>query len=215
MTIPDILTALGLGFIFGWVLDKAGMNRYFKIANVFRFTDLAVLRFMMSAMLVGLVGIYALKAAGLVDLTAVAATAPIGNFVGGLIFGVGMAMAGMCPGTVVAGAARGQLDYLVAGFLGFISGGLLFGLLYTSDLVQWLINTARPALAYAKLPELFGLDPSLTAFVFAEAILIFLYVLAKTRIHRSDVLEQAVEQERMAAGLVETPRRIVQQSAGD
>src|SRR6266568_3252868 len=140
MTIPDIFVALGVGFLFGWVLDKGGLNRYFKIANVFRFTDLTVLRFMMSGMAVGLIGIYTLKAFGLVDLTAVTATAPVANFVGGLVFGVGMALAGMCPGTAVAGAARGQLDYLIPGFLGFITGGILFGLAYTTELVQWMLN---------------------------------------------------------------------------
>ncbi len=94
MTVPDILIALLLGFIFGWVLDKGGLNRYYKIANVFRFTDLTVLRFMMSGMLVGMVGIYSLKALGVVDLTAVSATVLAGNLIGGLVFGVGMALSG-------------------------------------------------------------------------------------------------------------------------
>ncbi len=94
MTTTDILVALVLGFAFGWVLDKSGLNRYYKIANVFRFTDLAVLRFMMSGMLVGMVGVYTLKYLGVVDLTAVTATVLAANIVGGLIFGVGMALAG-------------------------------------------------------------------------------------------------------------------------
>ncbi|MCC7209299.1 MAG: YeeE/YedE family protein [Anaerolineae bacterium] len=210
LTIPDILIALGLGFVFGWVLDKGGLNRYFKIANVFRFTDLTVLRFMMSGMLVGVVGIYGLKAFGLVDLTAVAATALVGNFVGGAVFGIGMAMAGFCPGTMVAGAARGQLDYLIPGGLGFVTGGLIFGVLYRSDLIQWLISTGRPELAYAKLPELLGVDPTLMAFVVAEGILIFLYVLAKLRLRRKDVLEPVVQQERIAAGLEQAAAPVLQ-----
>jgi hypothetical protein len=94
LSIPDILIALLLGFVFGWVLDKGGLNRYYKIANVFRFTDLTVLRFMMSGMVVGMVGIYGLKAFGVVDLTAVSATVLVGNLVGGAVFGVGMALAG-------------------------------------------------------------------------------------------------------------------------
>jgi hypothetical protein len=125
-----------------------------------------------------------------------------------------MAAAGMCPGTCVAGAARGQLDYLIPGFLGFLSGGVIFGAIYRTDLIQWLINAGRPELAYAKLPELLGIDPSLTAFVFAEGILIFLYVLAKTKAKRHDVLADAVEVERINAGLVDAPQR-VPQGAGD
>lgn len=199
--IPDILIALSIGFLFGFVLDKGGLNRYYKIANVFRFTDLTVLRFMMSGMLIGMLGIYLLKSAGMLQLTAVTATVLAGNLIGGLVFGVGMALAGFCPGTCIAGIARGQLDYLIPGFLGFLTGGVLFGWAYRTDLVQWLISTGRPELAYAKLPELLGIDPLLTAFVFSEGILIFLYVLLRTHAHRKDELENKVELERRAAGL--------------
>jgi hypothetical protein len=94
MSVPDILIALALGFLFGWVLDKGGLNRYYKIANVFRFTDLTVLRFMMMGMVVGMVGIYTLKYFGMLDLTAVSATVLAGNLVGGAVFGVGMALSG-------------------------------------------------------------------------------------------------------------------------
>ncbi|NPV68631.1 MAG: YeeE/YedE family protein [Anaerolineae bacterium] len=94
MSVGDILLALALGFVFGWVLDKGGLNRYYKIANVFRFTDLTVLRFMMMGMAVGMVGIYTLKYFGLADLTAVSATVLAGNLIGGAIFGVGMSLSG-------------------------------------------------------------------------------------------------------------------------
>jgi uncharacterized protein len=163
-------------------------------------------------MAVGTLGIYTLKYFGVVELTAVTGTVLAANLIGGLVFGVGMALAGFCPGTVVAGAARGQLDYLIPGFLGFLTGGVIFGAAYRTELVQWLLNTGRAELAYAKLPELLGLDPSLTAFVISEAILLFLYVLGKTRARRRDVLEAVVEQERIAAGLVDTP---VRQGTGD
>ncbi len=209
---PDILIALGLGFLFGWVLDKGGLNRYYKIANVFRFTDLTVLRFMMTGVAVGVAGIYTLKYFGLVDLTAVAPTVVAANLIGGLVFGVGMSLAGFCPGTAVAGAARGQLDYLIPGLLGFVTGGVIFGAAYRTQLIQWLLNTGRAELAYAKLPELLGLDPSLTAFVVTEAILLFLYVVGRTHARRKDALESKVEQERLAAGLVDMP---VRQGAGD
>ena len=212
IAIPDILIALLIGFLFGFVLDKGGLNRYYKIANVFRFTDLTVLRFMMTGVAVGTAGIYTLKYFGLVEFTAVTATILAANLIGGLVFGIGMSLAGFCPGTVVAGAARGQLDYIIPGFLGFLTGGVIYGLAYRTQLVQWILNTGRAELAYAKLPELLGLDPSLTAFVITEGILIFLYVLGKTRARRRDVLESTVEQERIAAGLVDMP---IRQGAGD
>ncbi|MBI4788859.1 MAG: YeeE/YedE family protein [Chloroflexi bacterium] len=90
----DILFPLVLGFAFGWALQKAGLTKYHKIVNVFRFTDLAVLKFMMTSLAVAMVGTFALSTFGLISLPAVPATYVVGNLVGGLIFGVGMAGAG-------------------------------------------------------------------------------------------------------------------------
>ncbi len=90
----DIFLPLVLGFGFGWALQKAGLGKYHKIVNVFRFTDLAVLKFMLTALAVAMVGVFGLDTLGLITLPTVPATYVVGNLVGGLIFGVGMAGAG-------------------------------------------------------------------------------------------------------------------------
>ncbi len=90
----ELVMPLILGFGFGWALQKAGLTKYHKIVNVFRFTDLAVLKFMLTTLAVSMVGIFGLNALGLVTLPTVPATYVVGNLVGGLIFGVGMAGAG-------------------------------------------------------------------------------------------------------------------------
>lgn len=90
----EIALPLILGFGFGWSLQKAGLTRYSKIVNVFRFTDLAVLKFMLTALAVAMVGVFGLNTLGVIQLPAVPATFVLGNLVGGLIFGVGMAGAG-------------------------------------------------------------------------------------------------------------------------
>lgn len=90
----NYIFALCLGFAFGFLLNKAGLTKYHKIVNVFRFTDLAVLKFMMSGLVVAMIGLYALRGAGLIAFPAVPATYVVGNLVGGLIFGVGMAVTG-------------------------------------------------------------------------------------------------------------------------
>jgi len=83
-----------IGLAFGWSLHKAGMTRYHKIVNVFRFTDLAVLKLMMAAMVVGMGLIYTFVGFGWVTLAISTPVYVLGNFVGGLVFGVGMAGAG-------------------------------------------------------------------------------------------------------------------------
>lgn len=90
----EMIFSLVMGFGFGFALQKAGLGKYNKIVNVFRFTDLAVLKFMMTALAVAMVGTFALNALGVVSLPNIPATYVVGNLVGGLIFGVGMAGAG-------------------------------------------------------------------------------------------------------------------------
>jgi uncharacterized membrane protein YedE/YeeE len=90
----NYIAALVLGAAFGFSLNKAGLTRYQKIVNVFRLNDMAVLKFMMTALVVAMIGLYGLRGLGLITFPVVPATYIVGNVVGGLIFGVGMALTG-------------------------------------------------------------------------------------------------------------------------
>ncbi len=90
----NYILALFLGVFFGFSLNKAGLTKYHKIVNVFRFTDMAVLKFMLTALVVSMTGLYGLRGLGLITFPNVPATYIVGNVVGGLIFGVGMALTG-------------------------------------------------------------------------------------------------------------------------
>ena len=90
----NYIVALILGVFFGFSLNKAGLTKYHKIVNVFRFTDMAVLQFMMTALVVSMSGLYILRGFGLITFPNIPGTYIVGNLVGGLIFGVGMALTG-------------------------------------------------------------------------------------------------------------------------
>lgn len=90
----NYIIALILGLGFGFSLNKAGLTKYHKIANQFRFTDMTVLKFMMTAIVVAMSGLFVLRGLGWVTFPTVPATYIVGNLVGGLIFGVGMALTG-------------------------------------------------------------------------------------------------------------------------
>jgi len=75
----ELLSALIVGILFGFILHKARMTQYNVIVNVFRFTDTAVLKFMLTAIIVGAGGIYLLKDLGLVTLTGPTPTYIVGN----------------------------------------------------------------------------------------------------------------------------------------
>ena len=86
--------ALVLGVLFGFSLNKAGLTKYNKIVNVFRLTDMAVLKFMMTALVVAMIGLYGMRGLGWITFPTVPATYIVGNLAGGLLFGVGMALTG-------------------------------------------------------------------------------------------------------------------------
>ncbi len=94
MAISSVFLALVLGAAFGFSLNKAGLTSYHNIANQFRFTDMTIIKFMMTAIVVAMIGLYIFRGLGWVTFPTVPATYIVGNLVGGLIFGVGMAGAG-------------------------------------------------------------------------------------------------------------------------
>jgi len=175
--------ALVLGVLFGFALNKAGLTRYTKIVNQFRLTDMAVLKFMMTALVVTALGLYPLRALGILTFPTVPATYVVGNLLGGLIFGVGMALAGFCPGTAVAGAGEGKWDYLVPGLLGFLVGAVIFGLTYTSFMPQ-ILKIAN--YGNVVIPDLWHINPFLAIIGFTLLALALFYAIDRLGFHRKE-----------------------------
>lgn len=126
----DVVAPWMLGVVFGVALQRARLGRYETIVNVFRFVDLTVIKFLVSALMVSMGLIQAMVSLGFSEGAPIAQTFALGNLVGGLLFGVGMALVGFCPGTVAAGAGEGRLDNLIPGVLGLYVGAVLFGWTY-------------------------------------------------------------------------------------
>ncbi|MGQ9584131.1 MAG: YeeE/YedE thiosulfate transporter family protein [Anaerolineae bacterium] len=123
--------ALGLltGILFGFLLQKGAVTRYEVILAQLLLTDFTVLKIMLSAVVVGMMGVYLLKDRGWVRLHPKPGS--VGTSVlGGLIFGVGFALLGYCPGTLAGAFGQGHLDAFVGGAVGTVAGAWLFALLY-------------------------------------------------------------------------------------
>ncbi|MDR1604432.1 MAG: YeeE/YedE family protein [Gracilibacteraceae bacterium] len=140
----SVILTLAAGFGFGFALQKAGLGHYDRIVNQFRGKDFTMMKFMLSAIVTGLIAVSLLRRFGLLELTAIPETRLWGNLVGGLLLGAGMGLAGACPGTLLAGGGQGNLDSLIPGLLGFLAGGVLFGLTYDSRPVSALFFRAAP-----------------------------------------------------------------------
>lgn len=137
MTFTDALpVAFIIGTAFGFALETAGLGNAQKLAGQFYLRDFSVLKVMLSAILTAMLGAFWLGRAGLVDLSAiyVPETFLAPQAVGGVIFGVGFVVSGLCPGTSCVAAATGRIDGLatMAGLLvGVLLTGLAFPLLET------------------------------------------------------------------------------------
>ncbi|MBP6632162.1 MAG: YeeE/YedE family protein [Kofleriaceae bacterium] len=172
----DLTKALLLGLLFGWALHKAGLTHYARIVNVYRLRDLTVLRFMLTALVVGAFAIQAGLDLGLTARVPVPPTAMLANVLGGAIFGVGMATAGYCPGTIVAEAGEGRLDAWVAGLSGLIVGAIVFGLLQPT-IMPTLARVG--VLGRVTLAELAGASPWLVLVVFGQVVALVLLLVAR------------------------------------
>ncbi len=83
-----------LGVMFGFSLNKAGLTKYHRIANQFRFMDMMVMKYILTALVVAMIGLFALRGLGVLTFPSVPATYIVGNLLGGLIFGIGMSLVG-------------------------------------------------------------------------------------------------------------------------
>jgi hypothetical protein len=127
----QLAIGLGIGLIFGSLLYLGGVTQYNVIIGQLLLTDFTVIKVMLSAVVVGMIGIYTLRKYGLVDLHPKPGS--IGSTViGGLIFGMGFAILGYCPGTVAGAVGQGSLDALFGGVVGILIGAALFAALYPS-----------------------------------------------------------------------------------
>ncbi len=178
-------TPILLGLFFGFALSKGGLTRYNNIAGVFRLTNLTVIQFMLTALVVAATGLYGLQLFGAVQLPPAPASYLLGNLLGGLVFGVGMSLAGYCPGTCAAGSGEGKLDYLVSGILGLIAGGVLFGFTYQAVFPP-ILKVAN--LGNTTLPLLLNVSPLLLVAIFITLVLLLFYFLERG-LKRSDKLQ--------------------------
>jgi len=124
---------LVLGTIFGFILSRSGAADYNYIQGMFLFERFQLYGIIGAAVVLTAPGLWALKRFG---RTATGRPLQIelkplhrGNVVGGLLFGVGWSMAGMCPGPIFVNIGEGKI-YAVAALAGALVGAGVFGTIY-------------------------------------------------------------------------------------
>jgi uncharacterized membrane protein YedE/YeeE len=127
------LKFLLLGFCFGFILIKAEVISWFRIQEMFRFQSFHMYGVMCSAMAVGIISIliikkYKIKTIDGEEIKIAPKEFSKGNIYGGLLFGLGWAMTGACPGPIFALLGSGVLVFAIV-FLSAVLGTYTYGVI--------------------------------------------------------------------------------------
>lgn len=171
MTAPDLLVAVGIGIAFGFALERAGLGNARKLAGQFLLRDFTVVKVMFSAIVTAMLGLYWLGRLDIVDAAFfyVPETFLAPQAAGGVLFGAGFALAGLCPGTSCVSAATGRGDG-AATAAGLFAGVLITGLFF-APLQSFYESGAQGAWT---LPSLLHLPRGIVALlIVAMALTVF------------------------------------------
>ncbi len=127
------------GFLFGYFLLQAKLNRFDTISGMATLEDFSVAKAIMLALGIGSILIGFEISMGMADFH-VKTLIPWAQILGGMIFGTGMAILGYCPGTLAISLGEGSMDALAG-----IAGGIIGSLAYYA---------VAPSLGFLKATEL-------------------------------------------------------------
>ncbi len=169
-----LLLALLAGLAFGFLLQKGGAAKFNILIGQLLLQDWTVAKIMLSAIIVGMIGIYPLHQAAKVNLH-LKPTKLGPNIIGGLIFGAGFALMGYCPGTAAAALGQGNWDAL------FGMVGLVIGSYFYAEMSGWLKKTAAKWGDFGKItiPDVIKVPRLPFAIGFAIFLTLCLVVLEK------------------------------------
>jgi hypothetical protein len=121
------------GTAFGWVLSRSGAADYNFVQGMFLLENFQLYGIIGTAVAVTAPGLWLLKRAGRTASGQPLRVTPKprhpGNVIGGVLFGIGWSITGMCPGPILVNIGEGKL-YALGALAGVLVGVSLFGVLY-------------------------------------------------------------------------------------
>jgi uncharacterized protein len=122
-----------VGLIFGFTFIKAEVVSWFRILEMFRFESFHMYGVIGTAVVVGAFGVLLIKKLNLKSLSGqeiIIEKRPFtkGTVIGGLLFGLGWAITGACPGPIFALIGAGYPPFIVV-LLSAIAGTWVYGAL--------------------------------------------------------------------------------------
>jgi hypothetical protein len=164
------------GFVFGFLLQKGGVTEYNILIGQLLLTDFTVVKIILTAIAVGMVGVNLLAHFNLTQLH-IKKGSWGASLPGGIIFGIGFGLLGYCPGTVSGAAAKGYIDALAGGIPGLLVGAGIFAWLFPA-LRERILNKGN--FGELTFGQLFKLNKWMVVIIFEVTIICVLVVIEKT-----------------------------------
>ena len=154
------------GVLFGFFLQKGEALRFDRQVGFLRLIDMTIFKLLMTAIIVGMVGLYLFRDLGIIALSP-KATHLRAQIIGGLLFGIGWAIVGYCPGTSVGAVGEGRWHAIWA-IVGMLIGAAIFAEVYPalkSNIISWG--------TYGKvtIPEAFGINHWIVIVIFVALVI--------------------------------------------
>ncbi len=170
----ELLLGLITGIIWGYIFQRARILRFEKHIGLLTLKDLTILKFLLTGVIVGAVGVNLLAHFGLVTY-AIKPTHVLANLLGGVIYGLGWAILGYCPGTTGGALAEGTYD----GFFGIL-GGLVGAAVFAHTYDFWAAKVLPVGdLGKVTFPALLHAPTVPVALIFAGMLIVFCLVLER------------------------------------
>lgn len=164
----QLLIGFLIGVIFGFFLQKGGVTYYNVILDQLLLRDFTVVKIILTAVMTAMVGIYLMRGVDLVHLSPKSFYLK-GIVVGGLIFGVGFAILGYCPGTVAGAVGTGSVHALF-GVVGVLIGTEIFSVVCPTMKTNLMEEDRGPITIH----EVLEVNPWIVIFPVLIAFLLFL-----------------------------------------
>lgn len=172
--VSKLLAGVIFGLAFGFLLQKGGVGKFNVLIGQLLLQDFTVAKVMLTAIVVGMIGVFTLHYFGKVKLH-LKPTRIGANAIGGLVFGAGFALLGYCPGTVAAALGQGSWDALF-GMAGLIAGSWIY-----AEVSGWSKRTVETwgDLGKVLLPDLLHVRRGLFVVIVAVLLTVGLFVLER------------------------------------
>lgn len=167
-----LIKGLVTGIIFGFLLHRGGVTDYNVLVGQLLLEDFTVAKIILTAIVVGMIGVHFLSDRNIIELKPKSGSLRR-TLSGGLIFGVGFALLGYCPGTIAGAIGQGSIDALIPGLFGIFTGSFLFAAFYE----RFSESIEKNKFKVDTLPELLKVNHWQVIIPLSALIIIFLVLL--------------------------------------